>query len=209
MGRLSQLLSSYDIVALQEVDGGSLRSGFVDQLAYLAEAADFYHFHQQLNRDWGQLGQFSNGLLSRVNPLSIENHMLPGVKGRGAIVARYGNPSNPLLVVGMHLALGKRAQQNQLRYIHDVVEAHEHVIVMGDLNCCGSELLDTHLVKGGLQIASYLEPTFPSWKPARNIDHILVSESLVVERVKVVDFRLSDHLPISVDVSVPTSILVH
>ncbi len=75
---------------------------------------------------------------------------------------------------------------------------------MGDLNCsCVSKEL-RYLTKS----ASLREPvcdksTFPSWQPARKIDHILVSETLLVEDAWVVDYPLSDHLPIGIDISVP------
>src|SRR5690606_39930461 len=40
LDRIATLLSQYDVVALQECDGGSLRSGYINQVQYLAEAAD-------------------------------------------------------------------------------------------------------------------------------------------------------------------------
>ena len=39
LDRIATLLSNYDVVALQECDGGSLRSGHINQVQYLAEAA--------------------------------------------------------------------------------------------------------------------------------------------------------------------------
>jgi endonuclease/exonuclease/phosphatase family metal-dependent hydrolase len=60
------------------------------------------------------------------------------------------------------------------------------------------------LMKG----ANLVEPlqdlhTFPSWRPLRNIDHILVSPSLQVDEIKVLNYPLSDHLPISMTVRLP------
>ena len=37
----------------------------------------------------------------------------------------------------------------------------------------------------------------------RRIDHILVSESLLVENARVLDYPMSDHLPIGIDVLIP------
>jgi len=48
--------------------------------------------------------------------------------------------------------------------------------------------------------------TYPSWAPRRNIDHILVSDSLTVEQASVLDYPLSDHLPISMRVVLPESV---
>jgi endonuclease/exonuclease/phosphatase family metal-dependent hydrolase len=49
-------------------------------------------------------------------------------------------------------------------------------------------------------------PTFPSWKPNRSLDHILVSSSIEVENVEVLNVNFSDHLPISMDVMIPDAI---
>ena len=40
LSRIAAMLHEFDLVGLQEVDAGSLRSGFVDQTEYLA-----YHAH--------------------------------------------------------------------------------------------------------------------------------------------------------------------
>ena len=39
LNRIADLVQSYDIVGLQEVDSGSLRTGFLDQTEYLAHRA--------------------------------------------------------------------------------------------------------------------------------------------------------------------------
>ncbi len=55
LDRIATLLSQYDVVALQECDGGSLRSGYINQVQYLAEAAGIPYWYQQLNRNLGQI----------------------------------------------------------------------------------------------------------------------------------------------------------
>lgn len=37
----------------------------------------------------------------------------------------------------------------------------------------------------------------------RRIDHILVSDSLLVENARVLDYPMSDHLPIGIDILIP------
>ena len=201
---IAKVLAQYDLVALQEVDGGSLRSGFVNQLAYLADLGKFPYKYQQLNRDWGKLGQYSNGVLSQYTPYRVEDHKLPGLKGRGAIVAKYGDADNSLVLVGLHLALSEKARFRQLAYVRELIQPHEHVIVMGDMNCRSDQIIidtplrDTHLIQVQGQ-----HHTYPSWRPTRNIDHILVSPSLKINQVKVLDFDYSDHLPIAMEVQLP------
>ena len=48
--------------------------------------------------------------------------------------------------------------------------------------------------------------TFPSWQPSRQLDHILVSSSIGVEQVEVLDYAFSDHLPIAMAVRLPESV---
>ena len=98
--RIGALLADYDLVALQEVDGGSLRSGYINQVERLAELGAFPYWYQQLNRDLGRLAQHSNGVLSRLRPDLVEDHPLPGPPGRGAILVRFGEGADALAVVG-------------------------------------------------------------------------------------------------------------
>lgn len=203
LDRIGQVLTHYDLISLQEVDGGSLRSGFVNQVAYLAEMGRFEYWYQQLNRNLGRLGQFSNGVVSRFVPYEIEDHKLPGLKGRGAIVAKYGTPQETLVLVGLHLALSERARFRQLDYVKEVIQHHEHVIVMGDMNCRSEQIIDTPLRDTHLTQVHGDHHTYPSWNPTRNIDHILVSPSLKINHVKVLDYDYSDHRPIAMEVSLP------
>lgn len=202
---ISRLIHHSDIVALQEVDGGSLRSGFINQLHHLAHDAGFPYCYQQLNRDLGRFGQYTNGLLSRFTPYEVEQHSLPGLKGRGAIMARYGSPDETLLVINLHLALSVRGRNRQLEYVRDLMGDARHVILMGDLNCTHEELLGSPLGDGSWQWTYGDLNTFPSWRPAKRLDHILVSSSLRIHQVRVIDSQLSDHRPVVMDLELPAS----
>lgn len=48
--------------------------------------------------------------------------------------------------------------------------------------------------------------TFPSWRPRRSLDHILLSRSLEVLEASVVDYPLSDHLPLSMVIGLPAGV---
>lgn len=209
LNRIAQLIRDYDLVGLQEVDGGSLRSGFVNQIEYLAEQGRFPWWYQQLNRNLGQFAQHSNGLLSRCPPHSIEDHKLPGlIPGRGAIVAEFGE-ENPLLVVILHLALSRRGREYQLQYIREVIDQYESVVLMGDMNAHTSELLHNSPLEGaGLHNASQDVVTFPSWKPKKSLDHIFLSASLRAIRAEVLPFPQSDHLPVAVEIELPSDIKI-
>ncbi|ABI58189.1 endonuclease/exonuclease/phosphatase family protein [Alkalilimnicola ehrlichii MLHE-1] len=208
LDRMGHMLHQYDLVGLQEVDAGSFRTGYVNQVEYLARRGTFPYWYYQTNRNLGRLAQHSNGLLTRYRPASIDEHALPGrVPGRGALHLRFGGAGEALNVIIVHLALSRRARATQLAYLADLINEHRHVIVMGDFNCHSRSPEFTTLVDR----TELLEPvhdlhTFPSWKPQRNIDHILLSSSLEVGHVRVLDYPLSDHLPITMDISLPEGI---
>lgn len=204
LNRIAHLLENYDLVGLQEVDAGSLRSAFIDQTEYLAHHAGFSNWNIQVNRDIGHFGQFGNGYLSRFAPRSVHFHRLPGLRGRGAMVLKFGEGGESLSVVLVHLALGKRGRIRQMHFMRELLSDSSYNIVMGDLNCAsGSAYLEEFLHSAEMVETVTGEPTFPSWKPVRKIDHILVSRSLKTENPAVEDFSLSDHLPVRVDVILP------
>ena len=198
--RIADVVAGYDFVALQEVDGGSLRSGFVNQVEYLAARAGFPHWYAQLNRDLGLLAQHGNGLLTRVKPLSLEDHKLPGlIPGRGAIVARLPCQGADILVVLLHLSLGGVSRQAQLGYVGDLISGEDHAVVMGDMNGHLARLLwRSPLRHSLLRSAAAPEPTWPAWSPALALDHVLVTPGIRVEHHAVLDCQLSDHRPVAV-----------
>jgi endonuclease/exonuclease/phosphatase family metal-dependent hydrolase len=200
---ISELVSEYDIVALQEVDCGSLRSGFLNQAKYLATHARFPYWNHQGNRKVGMLAHAGNGLLSRIEPSLVEEHRLPGaIPGRGAMVARYGDGPKALWLVVLHLALGRRARSQQLDYVADLIRDYPHLVVMGDLNTGpASRELKRFCDHAGLIIPTRDILTFPSWDPQRGIDHILISPDMDVAALDVLPVSYSDHLPLAMTIN--------
>lgn len=208
--KIADLIRDYDFVALQEIDSGSLRTGFVNQVEYLADKGDFPYWHHQINRNLGKLAQFANALLSMYPPTQIINHKLPGtVPGRGAIEVLLGKSDNPLVIIIMHLALGRRSRFRQLSFIRELIEEHRHVVLMGDMNCSWQTLLHKSPLKTTeLVPVNTSLPTFPSWRPRRAIDHVLVSPTLQVNNVEIISGLYSDHLPIGLELSLPEQIQI-
>lgn len=204
--RVAGMLDDFDLVALQEVDGGSLRTRQINQVEQLARMARFPYWYQQLNRNLAPFAQHSNGLLSRI-PLSlIEDHPLPGPAGRGAILLRIGQGNDAVAVVMMHLALGTRVRNLQLAYVRELLQDYRHYVLMGDLNTQVDELLYRSPLRSLDLQAPQLQATFPSWKPQRCLDHILLSPDLQVAHSTVVDQPISDHLPVATELILPTTI---
>ncbi len=207
LNRIADMLSRYDLVGLQEVDAGSLRTGFIDQTEYLAHRAGFPWWYKQINRNIGPIARHSNGVLCKCRPRSVTEHRLPGLPGRGALLLEFGEEQGHLAVCIVHLALGRRSRGMQLDYIRDIVSDYERLIVMGDMNS-GSDSIE---VRRLMKAADLREPitdmkTFPSWQPRRKIDHILVSNSLGVRDATVLDYPLSDHLPVGLEVCWPPEV---
>ena len=205
--RIAAMLSQFDVVGLQEVDSGSLRSGYIDQTEYLAHRAGFPYWRKQINRNMGHIAQHSNGILSRYKPSKVENHRLPGLPGRGAMLCELGSGDEPLAVFIVHLALGSRARNRQFDFLAELLQSYRYTVVMGDFNCtCSSTEMQRLMGCTNLTEPACEQPTFPSWRPLRRFDHILVSSSLQIGESRVLDYPLSDHLPISVEIEVPQAV---
>ena len=211
LDRIARVAHHFDLVALQEADAGSLRSGFVNQVEYLAHRAGFKYWYAQRNRDLGMLAQHANGLLARTRPEAIEDHKLPGfIPGRGAILLKYGALEDPLVIVMLHLSLGGGARDRQLAYVRDLIAPYRRVVLMGDLNSHLDDLLNnTPLSETGLISAKPSEhsghgATYPSWRPAVELDHVLVSPCIEVRHFRVLDSCVSDHRPVAVEIELPS-----
>jgi endonuclease/exonuclease/phosphatase family metal-dependent hydrolase len=203
--RIAFLLKPFDIVGLQEVDGGGARSHHIIQTEYLAELAEFAHWHNQVNRRLGNIALHSNGLLSRIKPDFIHDYKLPGLPGRGALLARFGTlEQDALYVCILHLALGRRARLKQLDFVSELICDLPYVVLMGDLNCEPSSP-ELKLLTSRTELCDPVCEinTFPSWRPHKMLDHILVTSTLRVKSVQVIHSTCSDHLPIAMEIELP------
>jgi endonuclease/exonuclease/phosphatase family metal-dependent hydrolase len=205
LDRFAHLLKEFDLVGLQEADAGSLRSGFINQTQYLAEAAGFPYWSHQPNRRLARVAATSNGLLSRIEPAEVIDYPLPGrIPGRGALWVRFGTDADTLIVIIAHLSLGPVARRRQLGFLAELIGRHPRVVLMGDLNCAAHSpelcALFRHTALQPPHEAA--PPTYPSWRPRRAIDHILVANGLHLEHLWTLPHAISDHLPLAARVRV-------
>jgi endonuclease/exonuclease/phosphatase family metal-dependent hydrolase len=202
---LAEILPGFDLVALQEADFGSLRSGFLNQTQYLAENAGFPYWSHQPNRKVAKVAASSNGLLSKLKPSEILDYPLPGrIRGRGVLWVRYGSGEQSLVVLIAHLSLGPQARAHQLGYITELLEGHPNALLIGDLNTpIESPELRTLFKRTSLVPPSRPPATFPSWAPNRAIDHILGSSTIEVDELRTLPHLVSDHLPIAATIRLP------
>jgi endonuclease/exonuclease/phosphatase family metal-dependent hydrolase len=83
--------------------------------------------------------------------------------------------------------------------VRSLIEGESHVVVMGDMNSHLSGLLfNSPLAQTSLVPAQHAPPTYPSWRPAITLDHVLVTPSLMIRSCDVLDCHLSDHRPLAV-----------
>jgi endonuclease/exonuclease/phosphatase family metal-dependent hydrolase len=205
---IAELVGQFDMVALQEADSGSLRSGFINQSRYLATHAGMPFWCHQSNRKVGTVAYAGNGFLSRFEPNAVEEHRLPGaIPGRGSLFIRYGQGDHSLVVAVVHLALGRRARNQQLKYLARQLENFPHLLVMGDLNT-GANSKDIVAFRDALGLAAPTQgmASDPAWQPQRAIDHILVSKSIQTANEAVLDVGFSDHCPVQVDLVLPDNL---
>lgn len=206
---IAQMAGQHDIVGLQEADPGSLRSGFTNQTHYLAEQAGFDFWSHQPNRNVGGVASSANGLLSKLEPVEVRDHSLPGrISGRGVLLAHFGRGDAGLVVAVAHLSLGSGSRRVQLAFIADLLADHRHAVLMGDFNCVPDQPeMELLYSRTYLRPPAFCVPTFPSWRPHKAIDHILVSEPLQSTDARALPAAYSDHLALALSIDVPQAAL--
>jgi endonuclease/exonuclease/phosphatase family metal-dependent hydrolase len=204
---LARSIAEFDVIGLQEADAGSIRSGFLNQTRYLAESSGLPYWSHQPNRKLSNVSHTANGLISRNAPSEVLDYPLPGrLGGRGVLLARYGAGDDTLTVAVAHLSLGTQSRARQIDFIAELLQGHRNVVLMGDFNSPpDSPELRSLFARTALAAPMNPAPTFPSWRPQRAIDHILVSSGIAVERMWTLPAAFSDHLPLAAEIRVPVA----
>lgn len=192
-----------DLVALQEVDRGTFRSGRVDLAAAAAEICGMQHVFGASTRFWG--GWFGNALLVRGDLVSSSVTGLPRVpwwkrrqERRTLLRAEVQVDGQPWSVAVTHLAVGRAINGPQLDRVLGLVQRDQHpLVVLGDLNS-RANAVEPAAASAGLVCVPH-GPTYPVQDPRRDIDHVLVSPELRVGRVEVRRTPVSDHAALLVD----------
>jgi endonuclease/exonuclease/phosphatase family metal-dependent hydrolase len=143
LSRLARVMKSVqpDVIALQEVDQGTERSGGVDQLAELERLTDMHaEFGKAMDYSGGGYGE---AVLSRWPLLSTGNHPLPGSpdrEPRTALTVQVGSSEHgPLLqFTSTHLDQGRDPENRlaQVKYLNGLLVRGEGqpTILAGDMN---------------------------------------------------------------------------
>jgi len=204
-----------DILALVEVDTGSIRNRKRDGVEFMTKELKLNHFIEMVQypfKGWLKLFHHlpllkkqANALVSRYKFYDVKHHLLSKGTKRMVIQASVKCPKKVTLLLA-HLALGKKARSKQLKELVNIVNSiNSPVILMGDFNTFKGvneikELLErTHLNDMVELEKSSLHYTEPAKNPKRRLDYILTSPELLVDDYSILNFHFSDHLPVMVN----------
>ena len=197
-----------DLVALQEVDNQTSRSGGIDQAAELGRLTGMHAvFGKAMDYAGGGYGE---AILSRYPIEKSRNHILPASEGhepRAAIevVVGAGPGGSRVRFIGTHLdhTRDETDRINQAREILHIFRDDDiPMILAGDLNAeSDSEPMRILCSEWSDTFADDPHPTFPVEDTGRRIDYVLYQPAGAwrVVRKEVIDERIaSDHRPVLV-----------
>ncbi|TVQ00605.1 MAG: endonuclease [Planctomycetaceae bacterium] len=191
-----------DLVALQEVDFKTRRSGGVDQSAVLGELCSMHAIFGRASDYQG--GQYGNAVLSSRPFLSTKNHRLPkgGAENRASIAATVQlHKRQAVTFASTHFDhINAKARTDAAELLAGLVPASSSLVILaGDLNC-SPDAAELHpLLQVFRSVNAEPIATFPGRSPTSQIDYILYDRRArwTVESCEVIDDNgASDHRPI-------------
>ena len=182
-----------DVVALQELDSMTGRSGLHDQLGELASRTQYHPvFGGAIDFDGGKYGV---GILSREIPLSTRRIPLPGEEPRVLLVVELQN----YVMACTHLDLEDEQRLASVPLIVEEVQRWQKPFILaGDWN----DIPDSELIKimtKYFTIHSSDDATYPADEPTECIDYIASFNSQPAETLEsyvINEPAASDHRPI-------------
>jgi len=194
-----------DLVALQEVDNRTKRTGGVDQTNELARLTGMQgKFAKQIDFEGGEYGQ---AVLSKFSQSDVQVHWLPGMPAReqritGVVEVIVAGNSLSFATTHLHHANGDFRLQ-QARELSRLFTNSEHPVVLaGDFNAEPASAPLTHLAETWRVAQPEGElRTFPADQPSKQIDYVLFAPENAFEIVsaEVLDESIaSDHRPLLV-----------
>ena len=183
-----------DVIALQELDSMTGRSGHHDQLGELAIRTGYHPvFGAAIDFDGGQYGV---GILSHEIPLSIRRIPLPGEEPRVLLVVELDD----YVIACTHLDLDEAQRLASVPLIMEEAQRWKKPFLLaGDWNDGpGSELLET--MKQFFTVLSGEEATYPADAPTECLDYVAVfnGRAEAIESHVIDEPEVSDHRPLVV-----------
>ncbi len=189
-----------DVVALQELDSVTNRSGGKDVLNEIARLTNMHAtYAPAITYDGGKYGI---GMLSKQPPLSVKRYALPGrEEARALLLLEFED-----CIYGCtHLSLTEEDRMLSLEIMQNIArEANKPLVLAGDLNARPDSDFIQSLQKNFTLLSASDQFTFPADTPNQTIDYIFsantpdyvvrsVAGSVIEEPVA------SDHRPLWVD----------
>ncbi|AOY77560.1 endonuclease/exonuclease/phosphatase family protein [Clostridium formicaceticum] len=198
--------SGAEVIGLQELDNGVVRSRFEDQIKYLAEKLSMEYVYGHNANLLG--GKYGNGILSKYPIESYENLHLPsGREQRGLLNAVIDVEGTKLNFLVTHLGLNQQERQKQINGIVKYLDTLSNdIILVGDLNARHNskevQFLSKRLVDVGYATGKQKEPTFDLPVLSGRIDYIFIDPQLRPLKYDVIKSRASDHYPITATITI-------
>ena len=218
LDRIAEVLRALDadVIALQEVDDRTERTGGVDQVSVLAEALRYEGFHGP-HRPY-QGGFYGNALLTRLPVLTQQTHAIPPASGSALAVHELVvalPPANgdrsvrglPVSVFSVHLAGSPDERMAQAHALDTLarVSPWRPTVLAGDFNGRPDDGVVRWLTERWTVAEKSGDPrTYPAGEPDREIDFVAwrvdarlidVTPRLIEHRV-VAESVASDHRPL-------------
>jgi endonuclease/exonuclease/phosphatase family metal-dependent hydrolase len=217
--RIAEVIASCepDIVALQELDVGRIRTGGIDQARAIADELRMHLLFHPAVQVVEEL--YGDAILTPRACKLVKAEALPTWSGRafveprGALWACVNIAGAEIQVINTHLGLRgpERLRQIDMLLGHGWLghsACRDPIIVAGDFNAIPRSRvyrrLAEHLFDAQTAVGRRRQqPTYPSRAPFLRLDHVFVSRSIEVRRAETVRTPLariaSDHLPLVVD----------
>ena len=183
------------------------RSRLVDQTKWLGDRLGMTRvFQRNFSSGAGGLG---NAVLSSLSVSSVYSHPLTSLdEPRGLLEVHLETPAGLLTTFCTHLGLDAEERVVQAGEIAAIVGAAQGVRVLcGDFNeaISGSAVSALVAATGLLDAIPDGSPTYPADAPAERIDFVLCDPLIGVVGAEVVETTASDHLPVTVEIQVPSA----
>jgi endonuclease/exonuclease/phosphatase family metal-dependent hydrolase len=189
-----------DLVAVEELDSGTLRSGGKFVLQEIAARCGYhYYYFPAIAYDGGKYGI---GVLSREEALRVSSLPLPGreeARTLGMVEFR------KIVLFAVHLSLTEADRDSSAGIINaQVRKMRKPVFLAGDFNAKPASTALHILKQSGWRLLSGESFTFPSDKPDRCIDYVFAGRGnrFRVKQAEVIpDSLASDHRPVLVELA--------
>lgn len=207
--RIAKVINEYapDVVAVQELDSVTKRSGGVNVLAELAKLTNRHSLYAASIDFMG--GKYGIGLLSKEKPQQQYTVRLPNSEGKEARVALLAE-FEEYIVCCTHLSLSEKERVESIPVIENALKAlnrKKSVFLVGDMNSSAGDLTQKTILRSFDYLSASTQPTIPANEPKVCIDFIYQYKKAgkkvsVMNKGVVNGVYGSDHLPIFVDLTI-------